>query len=294
MAGGFFLSNQLSCNLVKGQKFKQKDILASDSHFFTDDKIHGNRFNIGSLQKVACMSTYSTFEDSAFITKKLGKDMSSDIIMQKSVALGLNSNVDYIVKIGDKVQVGDELIRFEVSFDDDALNKFLDSIGTELKEDIKSLGKTPIKTKYSGEVVDIKIYSTVDPEELSPSLRKIVLEYYTRINKKKNILNKYDKSESIFKCGILMNEPTKKIESKDGKVKGSVVDQGVLIEFYVKYNDVLGIGDKLVFFTALKSIIGEVIPEGYEPYTLFRPEEEISSTIAPGAVLKFGTLYGNI
>ena len=42
---------------------------------------------------------------------------------------------------------------------------------------------------------------------------------------------------------------------------------------------------KLTFFSALKSIIGEVVPEGYEPYTEFRPEEEISSFFAPGAIL---------
>ncbi len=44
----------------------------------------------------------------------------------------------------------------------------------------------------------------------------------------------------------------------------------------------------------LKSIVGEVIPEGYEPYTEYRPEEEISSFFAPGAVLEFGTLHSNM
>ncbi len=47
--------------------------------------------------------------------------------------------------------------------------------------------------------------------------------------------------------------------------------------------------DKLTFFTALKSIVGEVIEEGQEPYTLFRPDEEISSVIAPAAVIARGT-----
>lgn len=54
-----------------------------------------------------------------------------------------------------------------------------------------------------------------------------------------------------------------------------------------------------MFFTALKSIIGEVIPENQEPYSEFRPEEEISSLIAPGAVLArmtpsiLLTMFGN-
>jgi hypothetical protein len=298
-AGGFFLTNQLTSDYKVGQTFKKNDIIASDKKFFTNSDIHGNRFNIGSLQKVACMSAFSTYEDSTFITKKLSEDMASDIVMQKAITLGKNSNVDYIVKVGDHIVVGDELIRFEQSFEDDSLNKFLSNVGDDLKEDIRSLGKTPIKSKYTGEVVDIKIYSTVELDELSPTLRKIVQGYYSRINKKKKVIDGYDKSKDVHKLGILMNEPTGKIETKDGKVKGNEVGEGVLIEFYISHKDIMGVGDKLTFFTALKSIIGDVIPEGYEPYSQYRPEEEVSSFIAPGAVLArmtpsiLLTMFGN-
>ena len=41
-----------------------------------------------------------------------------------------------------------------------------------------------------------------------------------------------------------------------------------------------------MYFTALKGIIGEVIPEGYEPYTEFRPNEELSSIFCPSSILK--------
>lgn len=284
-AGGFYLSNQLDCKLKVGQSFKKDDIIASDKNFFHHDKLNGNRFNIGSLQKVACMSTYSTYEDSSFITKKLSEDMSAKIVMQKPVVLGKNANIDYIVNVGDEVQVGDELMRFELSFEKDNLNNFLASIGEDLQEEIKSLGKTPIKSKYTGTIIDIKMYSTVDLDELSPSLRRLMTKYYDRIKKKHKVINAHDKSEAIYKMGILLNEATGKIETKDGKIKGNEVGEGVLIEFYIQYQDKLGIGDKITYFTALKSVIGEQIEEGYEPYTEFRPDEEISSAIAPGAVL---------
>ena len=32
--------------------------------------------------------------------------------------------------------------------------------------------------------------------------------------------------------------------------------------------------------------MSEVIPEGYEPYSEFRPDEEVSSIIGPSAILK--------
>ena len=308
-AGGFFLSNQLDFHYKKGDKIKKNDILASDKNFFKQSKFFGNRFNIGSLQKVMCFSTYSTYEDSTFITKKLSTDMASKIVMEKPVVLGKNANVDYIVKIGDKVQVGDELIKFELSFEEDTLNKFLANIGDTLKEEIKTLGKTQIKSKYSGVIEDIKIYSTVELDELSPSLKKIVSNYYTKINKKRKVIEDFSKSNlsklnlentnNVYKAGILLNEPTTKVETKDGKVKGHEVGEGVLIEFYIKYDDIMGVGDKITFFTALKSIIGEVIPEGQEPYSEFRPDEEVSSVIAPGAVLArmtpsiLLTMFGN-
>lgn len=36
----------------------------------------------------------------------------------------------------------------------------------------------------------------------------------------------------------------------------------------------------------MKGIIGEIIPEGYEPYSEFRPDEEVSSLIPPSSILK--------
>lgn len=40
-----------------------------------------------------------------------------------------------------------------------------------------------------------------------------------------------------------------------------------------------------MFFSALKSVVGEVIPEGYEPYSEFRPDEEVSAFVGPLAIL---------
>jgi hypothetical protein len=36
----------------------------------------------------------------------------------------------------------------------------------------------------------------------------------------------------------------------------------------------------------LKNTIGEIIPAGYEPWSSFRPEEEVSTIIASNSILK--------
>lgn len=299
-AGGFYLPNQLAYDLKKGQKFKKNDILAYHSTFFTNN-INGNRFNIGTLAKVAVFCTGETFEDSAFITDKLAHDLGSDIVMKKSVTLKKNSSIENMVKIGQHIKSGDELIKFETSYEEDYLNDLLKDIGDDLSEEIKSYGKKPIKSKYTGDIIDIQIYHTVDIDELSPSLKKVVQEHNKVVNSRKKALDKYANpgDNDVYKCGMLFNSASSKVTTKDGKIKGEYVGDGVLIEFYIKYEDIAGIGDKFANFTALKSIIGNVVPKGEEPFSLFRPDEEVSAFIPPGAILArmtpsiIITLFGN-
>lgn len=288
-AGGFNLSKSMTANFKKGDKFEKNDILAQDKEFFSKNDLFGTKFNIGSLQKVALLSSAMTFEDSSYISKKVSRDMASEIVMQKQAVVGPNTNIDYMVKVGDRVESGDELLRFERSFDEDALNTLLFNVGEDMKEEIAMSGKDKIKSKYTGVIEDIKIYCTVELDELSPSLRKIVSTYYSQIKDKERLLNKYDKSgNKVLKCGMLFNEPTGKVETNNGKLRGAIVNDGVLIEFYIKVHDELGVGDKLVFFSALKSIVGTVIEEGQEAYTLSRPEEKIGAVLSCNSLISRG------
>ena len=61
--GGFFLSNQLITPLKVGDKFKKDDVLAYHKDFFTNDNFNNCRMNMGTLAKVAIMSTYNTYQD---------------------------------------------------------------------------------------------------------------------------------------------------------------------------------------------------------------------------------------
>lgn len=42
---------------------------------------------------------------------------------------------------------------------------------------------------------------------------------------------------------------------------------------------------KLTFFTALKGIVCEVTPEGLEPFSEHRPDEEVSAFLSPISIL---------
>lgn len=289
--GGFYIINKLSPRFKENDKFKKDEILAYDANYYKDDKYFGNRLCLGALLKVAIFSNYATYEDSSFITSHMSEELASEFTMDKHVVIGKNATVDYIVKNGQHVTIGDELIRFESSYDDSELNKLLANVRDDLKEEIVAQGKTKIKSKYDGEIVDIKVMSTVDLEDLSPSLRKIVKDYQDHQKNRRKLLDKYDKStsNSVYRNGILLDAPEEKVATQYGKVKGIEVGEGVLIEFKIKYIDRLGVGDKVTMFTANKNTVGYVIPKGFEPYTEFRPYEEISTPLAPSAILQRGT-----
>lgn len=286
-AGGFYLPNKLITDLKVGDKFKKDDCLAYHSKFFTQSKLNGTRMSIGPLAKVAIMSSFDTYEDSAAVTHKLSQDLSAEMIYCDPATIAANSNVYSMVKIGDHVNIGDSLIQFDTSYEDTTgLNKFLASLSDDQKELVEDISKNNIKARHSGVITDIKIYCTVELDQLSDSLRKIVKSYYNKIEKKDKLLSKYDNSNPVVKCGVLLTEAAKKTEPNIyGVIKGQKVTDGVLIELYIQHIDVFGVGDKLVWFTALKGECCEVIPEGYEPYSEFRPEEEVSGTISENAIL---------
>lgn len=287
--GGFFLSNVLKSDLKVGDKFKTNDVLAYHKDFFTNNRFNKCRMNIGTLTKVAICSTYNTYQDGTYITKKLSEEAASEMCFLKSVVIGKNSNVEYIINKGDKISIGDSLIRFDTSYEDDSLNALLASMSDESKESLLANSRNDVQSKYSGVIEDIKIYAAVDLDEMSPTLKAIVQKYYRGIENKKKFLEKYDSESknSIVKCGILVNEASHKVKpNMYGVIKGENVEDSVLIEFYIKHSEQLEIGSKIACYSALKNTIDEIIVEGYEPYSEFRPEEEIGTIIASNSILK--------
>ena len=53
---------------------------------------------------------------------------------------------------------------------------------------------------------------------------------------------------------------------------------------YIKYNDNVSVGDKIVFYSANKGTIKYIIPKADEPYTSFRPNEKIDSFMSLSSI----------
>ena len=301
-SAGFWIDNSLVCDLKPGDKFKQGEILAyNNKHFTKNSEDIGASMNLGALCKIAITSQWDVFEDSAPISKRLSEKLSAEMVDEKSLTFSPYTFIDYIAKIGDKVNAGDPLIIFS-----DAMTAEMQRAFATMREDNKEAviesSKTTIHSKYTGEIIDIKVYTTSELADLDPSLRKIVQEYWDRIKKRNDTLSKYANKGDLeyYKAGQVISEVAEVIDpGKNNKVRGVIMNPGdVLILFYIKYSVAASKGDKVVC-SVCKGIISHVFEEGMEPYSEYRPDEPIDTIVAPLAVAArkvpaiFLTIFGN-
>lgn len=216
------------------------------------------------------------------VTSTLSKRMATRINMKKVVTMGAKANLQYIVTEGQEVKTGDPLVIFENQFDDTSVNDLLDSIGDQFQEEIQDLTNKTVKSKYTGVITKIRVYYNNDINEYSNSLKKLI----NRLEKNSKVRSDAIKnnSKNLYN-GLPINLDVSQIQKTDlGKINGEEFD-GIMFEIFTEYNDELSVGDKISFNTALKTVVSDVFPKGEEPYSEFRPDEEISAFLSSLSVI---------
>ena len=280
--GGFFITIKLDTfkNYKKGDSIKAGDIVAYDKSSYSDTVGIGNlAYNIGTLTKIAIMHTDKGFEDSAIISQDLSKKMASEIVLQVDVLMDAKDIDIQCVEVGKELHEGEVIMSYRAALEDqdatDIINKMVQkNAGSDSKELMDEIGKIKVKSKVTGKLQDIKVYSTIPTSEMSKSLASFVNKYNGPVDKMKSKLGKLGIDGSQYgTSGVL--PPVGKLKHCEGKV---------LVEFYIKYHDKMSVGDKLVYFSALKGVVKEIFPEGKEPYSEYRPEEKVHSFLPVGSI----------
>lgn len=280
--GGFFITIKLDTfkNYKKGDSIKAGDIVAYDKSSYSDTVGVGNlAYNIGTLTKIAIMHTDKGFEDSAIISQDLSEKMASEIVLQVDVLMDAKDIDIQCVEIGKQLHEGEVIMSYRAALEDqdatDIINKMVQkNAGSDSKELMDEIGKIKVKSKVTGKLQDIKVYSTIPTSEMSKSLALFVNKYNGPVDKMKSKLGKLGIDGSQYgTSGVL--PPVGKLKHCEGKV---------LVEFYIKYYDKMSVGDKLVYFSALKGVVKEIFPEGKEPYSEYRPDEKVHSFLPVGSI----------
>lgn len=286
--GGFYITNKKEPLVKVGQKFKKSDLLAVNPQYFLGS---GNdvSFTSGLLTKIAMHSGDYTLEDSSIITNSLSKKLTSKITMMKEINLPVNTNIISMKKKGEKVKTGEPILVFEHAFQDADANTLLDGLSDEYTDILAELGTNKITSKYTGEIVDIKIFYNKEINEFLPNTQKVIKSYIKEIEEKRKIVEASDNKSLILPA-------TNKL-ARD-KIGNNTLD-GLYIQYFIRYEDELSIGDKISFFTAIKTVVADVIADEEEPYTDLRPDEPIEAVFSPLSVVSrmtndiFNAMYLN-
>ena len=276
---GIYITNRLSPNLSEGTKFKSEDIVACNEDFFQYDELtHNAIYKSGPIARIALIHGSCVFEDSTKITERLADRMSTYITETRDITIGKNSNIYKMAQMGEEVRVGDPLLVFDESYSDDYLNKLVEKMNEDNKQDIIEAGRTPIKSKWNGNVVGIKIYYTVPKEELSTSIQEIINKFEEPIIKRQKA---FTENGVNIKDLVSLNEMPEHIVPVNGKIEGVPMrDNHVFIRFFVRDIDRFSTGDKLTYQVALKGITQSLIPKGKEPYLVSDPSIKIDGLLS--------------
>lgn len=276
-SSGFYVTLKLDTELKEGKRFKAGDIVAYDKQSFSDEMGADDNiaYNIGTLAKFAILNTDEGFEDSAIISNSLSEAMASDVVLEKEITIPKAANVYNLVKKGQEIHEGDTLMILQNAYDEEDVNMLLKNLaGSE--DEITDLGRIPIKSKVTGVVQDIIIERTVEIDELSPTLKKVVNSYENNIKRKKKAMAQYgieDENKTL---------PDTKAMPATGKLKNAY--DSVVIRIYLMYHDKFKVGDKLIYGTAVKGVDKDVFPEGLEPYSEYRKDEKIHALLSIGSI----------
>lgn len=274
-SNGFYIDITLTTDLNVGDKFDANEIIAYDNLAYSNKtgSTDNIEYNLGPLVKVALLNTDECFEDSAIISERLSEKMATDVILLVDKVVPKDANIFNMVKEGQEVKEGDTLFSLQMASDDEFVDQILRNLAPDEDGMLNELGKVNITASITGVVESIVIKRTCPKEELSDSLLKVWNKYESSVNKKKNIMKKYGISTAMV-------ESTDKLDNQ-GKLRK--VD-GLYIEIYIKYNDKMSIGDKLIYYSAVKGVVKDIFPKGLEPYSDFRKDEKLDSLVSLGGI----------
>ena len=183
-----------------------------------------------------------------------------------------NTIIHNIAEVGQRVKTGDSLLDFTTSFEDPATAEFLADLSRTLVVTLLTL-LVMNKSKLNIQVKLLILRYTITSRltELSDSLVKLIKKYRGKIQKRKSALGDI-KTDSVH---------IPPLEQQKGDKVGQEKYDGVMIEIFMEYEDLMTAGDKLTFNTALKAVIAKVVSIDESPISEYRQDEHVEAILTP-------------
>ena len=253
----FYLQNNIECNVKEGQSVKKGSIVTYNKDYFK--KYMGKLvYTQGAMARVAIHEGEVTEEDSSAISWRLSAKLATTVIKRKQIIIGANANIVSSVKIGDHVLFGDPLMIYENSENKDDDMALLELLGDADESVLDKIARHKASANYSGVIKDIKVYWSIDPDQMGESTRKFVKQYISKI--KKDISSEESSSGKPSEKRRLIEVSKPSGPMKD-RINGVVLPKegGVLIEYFIEHTADKRPGDKVSCHSSLKTVINKVM-----------------------------------
>lgn len=239
---------KLELTVKKGDAFKRGDILCYNPEYFEKDPTSRQvDWKHGVMATVAIMDCSRTFEDSSSISKEFGEKLEIQPVQVRQINLIANTIIHDAKKVGDTVDVNDYLLIFE-----DAEAADITSISTNEStlDYIAKLNRKTPKARVAGTIVKIEAYYSSPVSEMHPTLGKLVKDAI------KDVTGKHKFSQGSATSG---EYPTSQPLPEGTKFKNVKFEKDtVVLRYFIREEITAGIGDKIVFDSSLKSVIGSI------------------------------------
>lgn len=229
-------------DLKVGQRFKKGHVITYNKEYFTRDKLDKTQvlWKAGVIAKTALLEGTDTIEDSSAISKDFAKKLRSNTTKVRDIRVNFDQEVRNLVEVGQQVDVESILCTIENPvgggtdsiFDDKAL------------ETLKAISSLTPRAKFVGTVERIEVLYNGEKDDMSESLRKIAMKSDRELAKRATGSEKRDLGRVEY--GF-------QLERRD------IDMDSLIIRVYITGPTDMSVGDKAVFASQMKTVIGRVM-----------------------------------
>lgn len=227
-------------DLKLNSKFSKGDPITYNSNFFERDWLDSSKLILKTSKTVSTALTLTdeTYEDGSAISKELSEDMSTYVVKERIFVLEFDKELINILPEGSETDHNTLLFTIAENLGNTG-NLSEDSLAL-----LENLANTSPKAKYKGVLERYEVKYNGDIGNMSPSIKKLV----TRLNKQ--IFDETKNTEY---------ETTSNKVNSEYRSEGKNLSLDTLeLKAFIRVRLSQGVGDKGVFASQMKSVIGDV------------------------------------
>lgn len=268
---GHYIPHEIVTELKKGSKVKPGDVLLYNKKYFTRDTLDKNQviLKTGVLAHVAFMERTDTLEDSSTISQILADKLVTQTTYIRNIKVTFGTEIRNLLKEGEQVDA--ESILCTLHSTSEGNN---DIFSDESLSTLSMVSSSTPRAKNKGVINKIEVLYTGEMEDMSTSLRHIAELSDSKLRR----FNKEMGRKAV-----------------DGRVDvgfridGHPLEQdAAVIKVYIVGPTAMGVGDKVVYFNQMKSVVGSVTTginetESGVPIDVFFAYQSLSNRIVLSA-----------